>query len=302
MSEGVEVNAQNREEKRKAMDSAAEPSDSGSQAVDNPKKSKHDAEFSTMSVKELKAYLTEKGVVELVKERKPTEKEELIKLCEAVKFAADPDTSDENITCGVCLQLLAEPTKLPCEHRFCQTCCFLALRQSSSACPLCRHEVPRPRKLEEVVIDIDEAARIQSVAGEDACAVRLEQIVAVKEQIAEREGSAMPPKVPLFYMGDFEGSDSTRIPIHFFEPRYRMMANMVIEGQNNGRFGMICQGPIRPGARGWTASFEQHMIYPSGVCDALVCLDREFVITEVEAVEVHEGAPPLIVGTVDYDA
>ena len=48
----------------------------------------------------------------------------------------------ESMKCGLCLQILLDPTSLPCGHTFCQVCLIMMRmsrpHQPSTLCPMCR--------------------------------------------------------------------------------------------------------------------------------------------------------------------
>lgn len=45
--------------------------------------------------------------------------------------------SKEDFECPVCMELIAEPVKTPCQHLFCLSC-QKQLMKLNSTCPLCR--------------------------------------------------------------------------------------------------------------------------------------------------------------------
>ena len=56
---------------------------------------------------------------------------------------------EEQLTCGICLQLYINPKLLHCFHVFCEKCLQLLARRSSQgqsiSCPNCRHLTPLPQ-------------------------------------------------------------------------------------------------------------------------------------------------------------
>ena len=49
---------------------------------------------------------------------------------------------ESSFDCAVCLQLLCEPTTLPCGHSFCRGCIADTLTAAAARCPACRSAVP----------------------------------------------------------------------------------------------------------------------------------------------------------------
>ena len=50
--------------------------------------------------------------------------------------------ADDDLECGICLSLLADPVHTPCLHVFCRSCLNRALRPGKRRCPACRAAVP----------------------------------------------------------------------------------------------------------------------------------------------------------------
>ncbi|KAL0245994.1 hypothetical protein GEMRC1_007210 [Eukaryota sp. GEM-RC1] len=44
----------------------------------------------------------------------------------------------EHVQCGVCREILVEPSTLPCGHSFCRTRCLIPWLHRTSSCPMCR--------------------------------------------------------------------------------------------------------------------------------------------------------------------
>ena len=45
---------------------------------------------------------------------------------------------EDDVSCGVCLELFQLPTRLPCAHCFCRPCALAVAQSNSVLCPLCR--------------------------------------------------------------------------------------------------------------------------------------------------------------------
>merc|ERR1719238_1631531 len=71
---------------------------------------------------------------------------------DAVPFASEIAAEDspwassevDELTCPVCLQLLCEPVRTPCDHAFCRVCLLRTLTSGIDGCkcPVCRRAVP----------------------------------------------------------------------------------------------------------------------------------------------------------------
>ncbi|KAL0219539.1 hypothetical protein P9112_005192 [Eukaryota sp. TZLM1-RC] len=47
-----------------------------------------------------------------------------------------------HLECGICLQVMDQPTSLPCGHSYCRDRCLLPWKKNNSTCPQCREEIP----------------------------------------------------------------------------------------------------------------------------------------------------------------
>lgn len=45
--------------------------------------------------------------------------------------------SKEDFECPICLEMIAEPVRTPCNHLFCVTC-QMTCQKSNQSCPMCR--------------------------------------------------------------------------------------------------------------------------------------------------------------------
>merc|ERR1711990_1170412 len=51
---------------------------------------------------------------------------------------------ETDLECPICVELLCEPIKTPCNHRFCMNCLAKAQRLQGHACPICRTQCMVP--------------------------------------------------------------------------------------------------------------------------------------------------------------
>ncbi|KAF5363540.1 hypothetical protein D9756_000367 [Leucocoprinus leucothites] len=137
------------------------------------------------------------------------------------------------LTCEICFVLLYQPITTPCQHTFCAKCLQRSL-DHSSACPLCRQDLPgfayfqdHPTNKALLSIILQSFPMLYKERGE---------VLAAEEHDARLD-------TPIFVCQlSFPGMPTL---LHFFEPRYRLMLRRCLESPNP-RFGMI-MAP-KPGA------------------------------------------------------
>ncbi|XWS37317.1 hypothetical protein CRYUN_Cryun19dG0032600 [Craigia yunnanensis] len=133
----------------------------------------------------------------------------------------------DDFDCTLCLKLLYEPITTPCGHSFCRSCLFQTMDRSNK-CPLCR-----------TVLFISPRTC--------AISVTLNNIIQKNfpEEYAERKSehdsliNLGNDLIPLFVMDVV--IPCQKIPLHIFEPRYRLMVRRIMEG--NHRMGMVIRDP-----------------------------------------------------------
>ena len=57
------------------------------------------------------------------------------------KLAAGEELTLTDVTCSICLSLMMEPVKLPCDHVLCHPCFSSTLDHANLMCPLCRTRI-----------------------------------------------------------------------------------------------------------------------------------------------------------------
>lgn len=116
-------------------------------------------------------------------------------------------------------------------------------------CPLCR-----------TVIYITPEYGISVVLSEIIKNTLPEQYQKRQEEI-EKELKEQTFSLPLFLLGDLALFPGIPLPLHVFEPKYRLMIRRCIEGAR--RFGVVpSSGQL--GTVGCTAIIENHYVFPDG--------------------------------------
>ncbi|THD23752.1 Ring finger protein [Fasciola hepatica] len=67
-------------------------------------------------------------------------------------------STDDKVTCPICLGLLYRPVALPCAHEFCRECILNAVEHTSFQCPICRYRLSNwLRKVKDIdsAVDLD---------------------------------------------------------------------------------------------------------------------------------------------------
>jgi Lon protease-like protein len=137
------------------------------------------------------------------------------------------ETTQKELDCHVCYNLMYDPVTTPCGHTFCRKCLTRVL-DHASYCPICRRGLAIPPSLERQASNI----RLVSLLGNlcpELVAARAEAIAAEERGILGDMDTALFvctlafPKMPTF--------------LHIFEPRYRLMIRRAME--TNRQFGML---------------------------------------------------------------
>ncbi|GLT43537.1 hypothetical protein SLA2020_174790 [Shorea laevis] len=135
--------------------------------------------------------------------------------------------STDDFDCTVCLKLLYEPITTPCGHSFCRACLFQTM-DIGNKCPLCRKVLfisPRTCTISVTLNNI-----IQKNFPEEYAKRRSEH-----DSLINFGNDLMP----LFVMDAV--IPCQKLPLHIFEPRYRLMVRRIMEG--NHRMGMVVLDP-----------------------------------------------------------
>ncbi|UZJ56902.1 hypothetical protein CBS101457_006222 [Exobasidium rhododendri] len=182
------------------------------------------------------------------------------------------------LECQLCYQLLYQPLTTPCGHTFCRQC-FARSLDHSSACPLCRTEMPSFAFFQEhpsnvflmnlLTAEWDSSSQeeedqdpettdlkyLPRSARDDSSipssSLSLKPLYNERKTTMEREARESLLSTPLFVC-------TLAFPhmptiLHIFEPRYRLMIRRCLES-GNPRFGMVLpsqdmSGPVPGMAR-----------------------------------------------------
>jgi len=140
----------------------------------------------------------------------------------------DEDASD--LECSLCMRVFYEPVTLPCGHTFDKSC-LSRVFDYTDKCPLCRqvsHILPVHLPITVVVKQL-----AQRYLGADYEQRRMEEI--------EQKNTDLNA-VPLFVL-DYVLFPDTMLPLHIFEPRYRLMMRRCVAGSKC--FGLVPAGRNR---------------------------------------------------------
>lgn len=172
----------------------------------------------------------------------------------------------ESLECPLCQTLLYEPITTSCGHTFCK-CCILRVMDHSNRCPLCR-----------TVIYITPEHGISFLLQEIIQQNFPRQLKQRREEI-QNELDSQKFNLPLFLLGDTILFPRMTLPLHVFEPRYRLMIRRCLEGAR--RFGIV---PTINGELmkiGTVAVIENHWILPDGRSLIATLGDARFQIADV---------------------
>ncbi|KAG2393807.1 hypothetical protein C9374_003571 [Naegleria lovaniensis] len=141
----------------------------------------------------------------------------------------------EELECPLCYRVFYEPVTLSCGHTFDRSC-ICRVHDYSDKCPLCRqtiHVVPYDYPVTVVINEL----------CQKYCKQQYEQR---KKEMEEENGSRQLNinHIPIFVL-DFVLYPHTLLPLHIFEPRYRLMMRRCMSGSKC--FGLVCCGPNRNG-------------------------------------------------------
>ncbi|ORZ39326.1 PUA-like domain-containing protein [Catenaria anguillulae PL171] len=205
---------------------------------------------------------------------------------------------DDHLTCPLCYHLLDDPITLsPCGHTACRACLLRTLDHSANArngqfrCFVCRkhlwgsyvaylHHAPNAT-----------LERIMRVAFSD-------QVQARKDQLAQDElrasandqDQSILHNVPLFVCNlAFPGQ---RVPLHIFEPRYRLMLRRITAPGGDRMFGMLHYTRAPGGGAGIpTHGTMMHVDHVDFLPDgrSLVETSGKFVFKLTDTSDVHTG-------------
>eukprot|EP01080_Neovahlkampfia_damariscottae_P000983 gene983-9890_t len=153
------------------------------------------------------------------------------------------------LDCGLCFRIFFDPITTSCGHTFCRECLSRALDYAQK-CPLCRSPIHCRPEVHSVTYVINDL--IQKYKPE-------EYLERKKEY--EDSKKMTTSNVPFFCL-DYILFPSSKLPLHVFEPKYRLMIRRCMEGSRS--FGMV---PIIDGKLadvGTIAKIESINVLPDG--------------------------------------
>ena len=158
-----------------------------------------------------------------------------------------PDISD--FDCPLCQYLLLEPVTTSCGHTYCKECIVRALDHNTK-CPVCRATIQVPSDCAVNVL-------VQSVIAKNFP----HEYDARKHELEELRHDKRANQLPLFIL-DVVLFPNMQLPLHIFEPRYRLMLRRCLEGSR--KFGIISVVNGQLAKIGTTAVIETHVKLPDG--------------------------------------
>lgn len=157
--------------------------------------------------------------------------------------------ADDTFDCPVCTNLLYDPLVTSCGHVFCKSCILRGMDHGNK-CPLCRTII-------HVTPENGVCSLLQNVIKNSFPNEYEQRKAEIEKELKEQEFH-----LPLFLLGDLVLFPGMALPLHVFEPRYRLMIRRCLEGGR--RFGVV---PLVNGHLtniGTTALIENHWMFPDG--------------------------------------
>jgi len=171
----------------------------------------------------------------------------------------------EALDCPLCHSLLYEPITTSCGHSFCKDCILRAMDHDNK-CPMCRN--------------------ILNITPEYGVSVILSQILAqlypeeykLRKEEKEKELNEQKFNLPLFLLGPTILCPTASLPLHVFEPRYRLLIRRCLEGGK--RFGIVPTINGNLAQMGTVAYIENHFMFPDGRSLVATTGEKRFKILE----------------------
>lgn len=182
---------------------------------------------------------------------------------------------EDVLECPLCQTLFYQPITTSCGHTFCKNCILrFNLTQKNSSifffskrllsyrsmdhtnrCPMCR-----------TVIYITPESAINNVL-QSIILLNFSKENQMKEREIEQDLVDQKFNLPLFMLGETILMPESSLPLHVFEPRYRLMIRRCLEGAR--RFGIVPLINGKLASIGTTAVVENHWTLPDG--RTLIC-------------------------------
>jgi len=131
------------------------------------------------------------------------------------------------LDCDVCYNLLLDPFTTTCGHTLCRTCLH-RIQDHSNSCPICR-------RLLALVPGVDQAQAPSSKVLNNIISGLYTEALATRVNTTKLESIHGQLDTPLFICT--VSFPTQPLPLHIFEPRYRLMIRRAME--SNRKFGMI---------------------------------------------------------------
>mmetsp|Transcript_51997 Transcript_51997/g.130558 ORF Transcript_51997/g.130558 Transcript_51997/m.130558 type:complete len:325 (-) Transcript_51997:286-1260(-) len=164
-----------------------------------------------------------------------------------------PDTGVVNVAdfeCSLCSDIFYHPITCACGHTFCRGC-ILRVLDNNPQCPLCR-----------TIIHICDDANVNLVIQNIIQRLfprQLKTRTACEESTIHKDSF----NIPIFIMENVL-FPLTKLPLHVFEPRYRLMIRRCLEGSR--KFGVLYGSGSDVSTVGTIATIEHHVSLPDGRC------------------------------------
>jgi len=165
--------------------------------------------------------------------------------------------------CPLCKYLLYEPVTTACGHNFCRNCIIRSMDHNNK-CPICR--------------------AIIHMAPDHSINVLLQTIITKnfpeehKQRKQELEFEHLDHfNIPLFIL-DFVLFPGSQLPLHIFEPRYRLMLRRALEGGR--KFGVVSVIGTDLAKVGTVTIIENHVKLPDGRSLVTTRGDKKFKILD----------------------
>mmetsp|Transcript_5238 Transcript_5238/g.19606 ORF Transcript_5238/g.19606 Transcript_5238/m.19606 type:complete len:377 (+) Transcript_5238:438-1568(+) len=214
-----------------------------------------------------------------------------------VQPGADDKQIRNLLKCSLCLSYLYEPVTLQCcGNTFCKDC-LLRLYDSAStkncraSCALCREVLSFQR---ELTVNKTLWQLVQQLVPQEKLLKRRQADCIEIPEVQLSGGLStfqQSATIPLFVLNCtlYPGAP---LPLHVFEPRYRLMIRRCIRGSR--RFGLICMetNSLRRGVRriGTLCQIEHVHVFDDGRMFIMTRAERRFAIEPREG-EQHDNRP-----------
>lgn len=173
---------------------------------------------------------------------------------------------EDTLDCPLCLRLLYEPVTTSCGHTFCKSC-ILRQMDHANQCPLCRAVI-------YITPECGTSVLLQQIIQQHFPVQHLQ-----RKQEIQRELRSQKFNLPLFLLGETILFPQMTLPLHVFEPRYRLMIRRCLEGGR--RFGIVPTLNNQLSKIGTTAVIENHWVLPDGRSLIATVGDARFEVNDV---------------------